>query len=74
MAAQRNKKTTPEELRERERDYLAVACPKCRAAAGVPCSTQNGTWHLRRVGAVNSPGRRSVRAIPTAVETNRRRH
>jgi hypothetical protein len=74
MAARRNKKTTPEELQAREHVYLTVPCPKCGAALGVPCRTQNGTSHLRRVEAVTSPGGRSVRAIPTAVETSRRRH
>jgi hypothetical protein len=74
MASGPTKRVTSEELAERERPYLVVACPKCGAAPGVPCATQNGASHLRRVEAVTAPGGRSVHAVPTAVESNRRRH
>lgn len=72
-------KTTHEELLRRDRPYLAVACPKCGAAAGEFCNTANQLSHGARVKAVLSPRRASgssssVRAAPTAVESNRRRH
>jgi hypothetical protein len=71
------KKFTREQLLEHARShgYLDAVCPKCGALSGEPCSTHDGWPHGKRM-ALQTAGRssRSVTAIPTAVESSRRRH
>ena len=67
-----------------ERAYLLVKCPTCKAKVGKPCKP--GGLHPERAKkaiALREESRRkhtvqgkskSVRAIPSAVESNRRRH
>ena len=63
--------------------YHAVRCPKCGAPIASPCDTPNGWPHAARIklGPPMKRGKpprktasRSVYAIPTAFESNRRRH
>jgi hypothetical protein len=58
---------------------LTFSCPTCGAGVGQYCKTPDGHVHARRLtkaaGAKGQPTRKgSVWAIPSAIETNRRRH
>jgi len=75
MASERGKFTREQLLgRAREMGYLNVPCPQCDAGVGEACATNDGWPHGKRIALQRGKSPRSVRAIPTAFETNRRRH
>jgi hypothetical protein len=77
----RDERNLTEMLQRREKKYLAVRCPTCGAAVNNLCRIRKGepeVSHIGRMELVANPrsasGVQSVRATPTAFETNRRRH
>ena len=60
-------------------DALEFSCPTCGARVGYLCKDRSGRPcepHGRRLAKMPNPrpGKGSVHAIPSAIETNRRRH
>ena len=70
------KKFTRKQLLDRARalGYLDHSCPQCGAGSGESCSTDDGWPHGKRIALQRGKSPRSVKAVPMAFESKRRRH